>query len=346
MYSRIAFASSTRVRQRCRSRTQSAYAPKRFDHGVVVGSPTVPSEGSMPALDPRSFAPGDRGDLFGPPFNEQAVLSDGGVYDNLGLETAWKRYRTILVSDGGGHMNPADTIPADWVRGSIRVGAVVDNQVRDLRKRQVVAGFLSGDRSGAYSTAKTRSSRNVTGTTSRGVPSAALLRDLGVRVPLLSGKGYSVTARGTGTAPVHPMKLLEANLACSPFDDGVRLSGMFELGGRGEGVRSRALGRIQAGAARYLRDWRPAETGLRIAGLRPATPDSLPVIGAVPGRDGVFVATGHGTLGLTLAPATAAALAPLVLHGEVAPALAPFAVSRFGNRAPAAAVPAGPTSST
>jgi D-amino-acid dehydrogenase len=179
-----------------------------------------------------------------------------------------------------------------------------------------------------------------------GVPSAALLCDLGVRVPLLSGKGYSVTARGTGTAPVHPMKLLEANLACSPFDDGVRLSGMFELGGRGEGVRSRALGRIQAGAARYLRDWRPAETGLRIAGLRPATPDSLPVIGAVPGRDGVFVATGHGTLGLTLAPATAAALAPLVLHGEVAPALAPFAVSRFGGRAPAAAVPAGPTSST
>ena len=59
----------------------------------------------------------------------------------------------------------------------------------------------------------------------------------------------------------------------------------------------------------------------------------------------MFVGTGHGTLGLTLAPATAAALAPLVLHGEVAPALAPFAVSRFGNRAPAAAVPAGPTSS-
>ena len=82
-----------------------------------------------------------------------------------------------------------------------------------------------------------------------GVPSAALLRDLGVRVPLLSGKGYSVTARGTGTGPVHPMKLLEANVACSPFDDGVRLSGMFELGGRGEGVRSRALERIHQAVA-------------------------------------------------------------------------------------------------
>ncbi|WP_214368135.1 NAD(P)/FAD-dependent oxidoreductase [Pseudonocardia sp. H11422] len=179
-----------------------------------------------------------------------------------------------------------------------------------------------------------------------GVPSATLLRDLGVRVPLLAGKGYSVTACGTGTVPVHAVKLLEANLACSPFDGGLRLSGMFELGGRGEGVRSRALRRIQAGAARYLRDWRPAETGLRIGGLRPSTPDSLPVIGAVPGRDGVFAATGHGTLGLTLAPATAAALAPLVLHGVLAPELAPFALGRFGQRATAAAVSAGPISRT
>ncbi|HEX2298065.1 MAG TPA: FAD-dependent oxidoreductase [Pseudonocardiaceae bacterium] len=68
---------------------------------------------------------------------------------------------------------------------------------------------------------------------------------------------------------------------------------------------------------------------MAIAGMRPVTPDSLPVIGAVPGCDGVFTATGHGTLGLTLAPATAAALAPQVLHGTQAPELAPFAVERF-----------------
>lgn len=163
-----------------------------------------------------------------------------------------------------------------------------------------------------------------------GVRSAALLGGLGVRVPLLAGKGYSVTARGTGTAPVHAVKMLESNLACTPFDGGLRLSGMFELGARG-GVRRAAVRRIGAGAARYLRDWQPEESGRRIAGLRPATPDSLPVIGAVPGCDGVFAATGHGTLGLTLAPATAAVLAPLVLHGTAAPELAPFAVGRFGR---------------
>ncbi len=165
-----------------------------------------------------------------------------------------------------------------------------------------------------------------------GVPTSALLRGLAVHVPLLGGKGYSVTAHGTGTAPVHPVKLLEATIACSPFDEGLRVSGKFVLGGRDENVRTTAITTIQRRAASYLRDWRPTEIGTRLAGLRPCTPDSLPVIGAVPGSDGVFVAAGHGTLGLTLAPATAAALTPLVLHGTRAPELAPFSVERFRAR--------------
>ena len=41
-----------------------------------------------------------------PEFRDELTLTDGGVYDNLGIETAWKRYRTILVNDGGGHLVP------------------------------------------------------------------------------------------------------------------------------------------------------------------------------------------------------------------------------------------------
>jgi glycine/D-amino acid oxidase-like deaminating enzyme len=57
----------------------------------------------------------------------------------------------------------------------------------------------------------------------------------------------------------------------------------------------------------------------------------------VPGHDGLFTATGHGTLGRTLAPATAAALVPPVLPGMPAPELAPFVVERFATRPTAAA---------
>jgi NTE family protein len=78
------------------------------------------------------------------------MLSDGGVYDNLGLETAWKRYKTILVSDGGGRMGGQPKPKHDWARHAYRTLGVIDTQVRNLRKRQVVAGYLSGAREGTY----------------------------------------------------------------------------------------------------------------------------------------------------------------------------------------------------
>jgi NTE family protein len=78
------------------------------------------------------------------------VLSDGGVYDNLGLQTAWGDYTTILVSDGGGKMAPEPKVASDWARQAFRVNAVIDNQVRSLRKRETIAGFQRKDRTGTY----------------------------------------------------------------------------------------------------------------------------------------------------------------------------------------------------
>jgi NTE family protein len=53
-------------------------------------------------LNPKDFTPNSGTDLQSDEFRKRVVLTDGGVYDNLGLETAWKRYKTILVSDAGG----------------------------------------------------------------------------------------------------------------------------------------------------------------------------------------------------------------------------------------------------
>lgn len=89
-------------------------------------------------------------DLHREPFTTDVVLTDGGVYDNLGLETAWKRYDTILVSNGGGRMSPEEEPKGDWVRHAIRVNEVIDNQVRGLRARQVVGSFQAEERKGTY----------------------------------------------------------------------------------------------------------------------------------------------------------------------------------------------------
>jgi NTE family protein len=93
------------------------------------------------SFNDSDYVDGSGADLQRLPYTTQPTLTDGGVYDNLGLETAWKRYRTILVSDGGGKMGDAATPRRDWLLHMTRVFGMVDNQVRSLRKRQVIGAY-------------------------------------------------------------------------------------------------------------------------------------------------------------------------------------------------------------
>jgi NTE family protein len=101
-------------------------------------------------VNPDDFDPATKGPLFKVPYNDTIVLSDGGVYDNLGLETAIKGYKTVLVSDGGQRMGPDPFPKADWAQHGLRVTGLVDNQVRSLRKRQLIEAYRRGDRAGTY----------------------------------------------------------------------------------------------------------------------------------------------------------------------------------------------------
>ncbi len=78
------------------------------------------------------------------------ILTDGGVYDNLGLETVWKEYDTVLVSDAGGALGAEPQPKTNWLMHTLRMLNVIDNQVRSLRKRQVVNSFVEGERKGTY----------------------------------------------------------------------------------------------------------------------------------------------------------------------------------------------------
>ena len=123
------------------------------DLAVAVGAssafPPVLSPVRL-TLDPDQFVPGSGSGLQEPPYTTHVVLTDGGVYDNMGLETAWKNCATVLVSDGGAHMAPDPTPHTDWVRQALRVSDMTDNQVRDLRQRQLIGSFTSGERTGTY----------------------------------------------------------------------------------------------------------------------------------------------------------------------------------------------------
>jgi len=101
-------------------------------------------------LNESDFTPNSGQDLQEAPFTTEAILTDGGVYDKLGLETAWKRYETILVSDAGGKLQPEADPKTDWARHSHRVLELINNQARNLRKRMLIAAYKTGDRKGTY----------------------------------------------------------------------------------------------------------------------------------------------------------------------------------------------------
>ena len=120
---------------------------------VAVGASSAFPPFLSPAslkLKPADFDPTTKGDLQFEPYTSDVVLTDGGVYDNLGLETAWKSYDTILVSDGGGATSDEPQPKREWLEHVYRVLGIINNQVGSLRKRQVIGSYQLGLRKGAY----------------------------------------------------------------------------------------------------------------------------------------------------------------------------------------------------
>jgi NTE family protein len=121
---------------------------------VRLADAVAASSAFPPVLSPSELVvrqPFEGGaDPVGAGFDGKVVLSDGGVYDNLGLETAYKRYRTLLVSDGGQKIAPESAPAHDWPRHAIRVLNIVDDQVRNLRKRQLIEDYRRGEHAGCY----------------------------------------------------------------------------------------------------------------------------------------------------------------------------------------------------
>ena len=186
---------------------------------------------------------------------------------------------------------------------------------------------------------------------------APAFRDaLGCRVPVVPGKGYSVTldvaAHGIDPAAVPrvPLLLPEVRVAVTPHAgsrraDGtgdapaVRLGSVMEFAGYNPSVPRKRLALLTRGASRFLdlpadppADDHPAGDR-RWAGWRPMTPDGLPLIGPAPGgARGLYVAAGHNMLGLSMAPATGKLVAELVLGRPPHLDPAPYAPGRFTRR--------------
>ena len=145
-----------------------------------------------------------------------------------------------------------------------------------------------------------------------GVWSPSIGRQLGLRLPIQPGKGYSLTYERPAICPRYPLILGEANAAVTPWRSGFRVGGTMEFSGFDTRLNEKRLDAVRRGAARYLRQSEGDGEPERWCGFRPMTPDELPIIDRVPRWPAFVVAAGHGMMGVSMAPATAELVADLV----------------------------------
>jgi D-amino-acid dehydrogenase len=164
-----------------------------------------------------------------------------------------------------------------------------------------------------------------------GVWTGPLAAKLGVAVPIQPGKGYSVDYRPEPFTLRTSLTFEDAHVAVTPLDGVIRVAGTMEFAGFGTVINETRIAAVKRAAAVGFRDWDPAAPHEPAwAGMRPMTPDGLPVVGPLTEGSNVWVASGHGMLGLTQAPTTALAIRRL-LRGEAADP--EFSPARFRRRA-------------
>ncbi len=160
-----------------------------------------------------------------------------------------------------------------------------------------------------------------------------LTQKFGFQLPIQPGKGYHRDVKfssGGPPPPTHTFVMSETSVFCSPKDDFTRFAGTIEFSGMNHKLNSERLDYITGSAIRYLYGLEDSEVISEWAGLRPCTPDGVPCVGPVPGYSGLFVATGHATLGLTLAPITGRIIEQCVLgYSEEFPQMEALRVDRF-----------------
>lgn len=156
-----------------------------------------------------------------------------------------------------------------------------------------------------------------------GFASRDLARSLDVCLPLASERGYHITMKGVANAISRPVTDAALAFVATPLSEGLRVVGIAEFEAPGALPDPRQSKKLQVSARTMLpeiplgemRDW---------VGVRPSTPDSLPLIDRHPRHPSVFFATGHGHMGISGAPMTAALISDLIAAREPRIRITPY----------------------
>lgn len=163
--------------------------------------------------------------------------------------------------------------------------------------------------------------------------SEGIAKKLNSNVPVMGGKGYSMIVKESnltpGTKPVHPIMIIERKIAVTPRKDSVRLAGTLELVKIDFAITTRRVNAIIKGSKEYLKLPPQFEIEELWRGLRPCTPDGVPIIGYSKKWSNLFYCTGHQMLGLQSAPGSARLAGELISGQSTYVDAKPFEADRF-----------------
>lgn len=162
-----------------------------------------------------------------------------------------------------------------------------------------------------------------------GAWSPYLNRELGCRIPIQPGKGYTITMPHPTQCPKIPMVLERHRVAITPMRTGYRIGSTMEFAGYDTSIRPERLNLLCDSAKMYLHDAVAEPQQETWYGWRPMTWDGKPIIDRTPKYENVWVAAGHNMLGLSMAPATGKLVAESVAGEPPHLDLAPFSIARF-----------------
>ena len=159
--------------------------------------------------------------------------------------------------------------------------------------------------------------------------SPEVARDLKLQIPIQAAKGYSITIENPPMAPKIPLSFGEARVVVNPLGDSLRLAGTLELAGMDFSINSRRVDAMRKASSGYLPGLAEAKVIEIWRGLRPCTPDGLPIISGSQDFENLIVAAGHAMLGMSLGPVTGKLVSQLVNGEKTEVDLFPFRMERF-----------------
>jgi len=220
------------------------------------------------------------------------------------------------------HLRP-ELLMAAWTRAAREKGVHIDEGCR-LERFDTRKGKVTGART---STGRFTADQFILAT---GVWTPAIGRQLEVRIPVQPGKGYSITMDRPAVCPQTPCYLFERNVVVTPWQSGYRLGGTMEFSGFDDRLNERRLKNLETSAALYLQTPVGRRMTERWTGLRPMSVDDLPIIDRTPHFYNLYIATGHGMLGLSTATGTGRLITDMILGRQPPFDPRPFSIERFG----------------